>query len=94
VSASHLFADCDGSITLTTVTPDKLDVPPSLATMAEYVQGASDLAEVYRAMSPYFVGAIVRVGDKVVWGDDILDVDATAYRLAGKPVDPLIRELK
>ena len=92
--ASHMFVDCDGSITLATVTPESLDVPPSVAVMAQYVQGSSDLAEIYRVMSPYFVGAIVRVGDKVVWGDDILDVDANAYRLAGKPVHPLIRDLR
>jgi hypothetical protein len=94
LTASHMFADCDGSITLATVRPETLDAPPSLAVMAEYAQGSDDLGEIYRAMSPYFVGAIVRVGDKVVWGDDILDVDANAYRLAGKPVHPLIRELR
>ena len=94
LNASHMFADCDGSITLATVTPETLDVPPSLAVMAQYVQGSTDLAEIYRVISPYFVGAIVRVGDKVVWGDDILDVDSNAYRLAGKPVHPLIRELR
>lgn len=94
LTASHMFADCDGSITLATVTPETLDVPPSVAVMSHYVQGSADLSEIYRTMSPYFVGAIVRVGDKVVWGDDILDVDANAYRLAGKPVHPLIRELR
>lgn len=93
LTASHMFADCDGCITLATVTPETLDVPPSVAVMQQYTQGSQDLAEIYRAMSPYFVGAVVRVGDKVVWGDDILDVDANAYRLAGKPVHPLIREL-
>lgn len=94
VMASHLFADCDGSITLTTVSPDALDEPPSLLTMAEYASGATDLETIYRAMSPYFVGAVVRVGEKVVWGDDILDVDATVFRLAGKPVHPLIQNLR
>lgn len=94
VMASHLFMDCDGCITLATVTPETLDAPPSIMTMAEYARGMTDLAAVYRALSPYFAGAIVQVGEKVVWGDDILDVDATAYRLAGKPVHPLIEELR
>jgi hypothetical protein len=94
IHASHLFADCDGSIALTTVVPDALDAPPSLAAMAEYASGASDLAAVFRALGPYFAGSIVRLGDRVVWGDDILDVDATVYRLAGKPVHPLIVQLR
>lgn len=94
VMASHLFMDCDGCIAVSTVTPDTLDAPPSLSTMAEYARGITDLGAVYRAMSPYFAGSIVQIGDKVVWGDDILEVDATVYRLAGKPVYPLIEELR
>lgn len=94
VHASHLFADCDGSIALTTVSADAIDEPPSLAAMAEFARGTTDLAAVFRALGPYYAGSIVRLGDRVVWGDDILDVDATVYRLAGKPVHPLIRDLR
>lgn len=94
VMASHLFTDCDGAIALTTVTPEMLDVPPSLKTMTEYAQGNTDLTAVFRGLGPYFAGAIVRLGDRVIWGDDILEVDETVYRLAGKPVHPLIEELR
>lgn len=94
VMASHLFMDCDGAIALSTVTPEALDAPPSLLTMAEYARGNTDLGAVYGALGPYFAGAIVRLGDRVIWGDDILEVDATVYRLAGKPVHPLIGQLR
>lgn len=94
VMASHLFMDCDGAMTLGSVTPDTIDLPPSVATMVEYARGNTDPSAVYKALSPYFAGAIVQVGEKVIWGDDILEVDAAAYRMAGKPVHPLIAELR
>lgn len=94
VMASHLFGDCDGCITLCAVDPAALDAPPSLSTIAEYVRGNTDLSAVYRTMRTYFVGAIVQIGEQVIWGDDLLEVDAAVYRAAGRPEHPVLGELR
>ncbi|MCU0465041.1 MAG: hypothetical protein MUF38_10790 [Anaerolineae bacterium] len=97
VMASHLFADCDGCVTLVSVSAEELaesPLPPSLAVIASYCKMNTDPAAVYAALAPHFAGAIVHIGEKVVWGDDLLDVDATAYRLAGLEPHPLIAELR
>lgn len=97
VVASHLLADSDGCIALISLSPEQLaslDVPPSLSVMAAYCKVNTEPTMVYAALRPYFAGAIVQVGDKVVWGDDVLDVDATAYRLAGLTPHPLLTDLR
>lgn len=94
VFASHLFSDCNGCITLCSVDPATLDAPPSISTIAEYVRGSTDLSAIYRTMRTYFVGAIVQVGEHVIWGDDLLDVDAAVYRLVGRPEHPVLSELR
>jgi hypothetical protein len=97
VVASHLFADCDGSVTLISLSADELatlDVPPSLSVMVSYCRVNTDPSMVYAALQPYFAGVIVHINDKVVWGDDMLDVDSMVYRLAGLTPHPLIAELR
>jgi len=97
VVASHLFADCDGCITLMSLSPERLadlDMPPSLSVMASYCKVNIDPVAVYAALSPHFAGAILHLGEKVIWGDDLLEVDATAYRLSGLTPHPLIAELR
>jgi|GEM_PF-2474091 len=97
VVASHLLADCDGCVTLGSLSADELaglDMPPSLAIMVSYCKVNTEPAMVYAALSPHFAGAIIHLGEKVIWGDDILDVDATAYRMAGLPPHPLLAELR
>lgn len=97
VMASHMFADCDGCVTLISLSTDELgglDVPPSVAVMAAQCKLNTTPSAVYAALAPYFAGAIVHINDKVVWGDDLLDVDQTAYRLAGLEPHPLIAELR
>jgi hypothetical protein len=95
VMASHMFADCDGCVTLLSVHPDELDseMPPSLSVLLEYAMGNTDAEMVFRGLGSYFAGAIIHLDDKIVWGDDLLEVDATAYRLAGKPLPELLKTL-
>lgn len=93
VMASHLFGDCYGCITLCAVDPAALDAPPSLSTIAEYVRGNTDLSAVYHTMRTYFVGAIVQVGEQVIWGDDLLEVDRAVYQKLGKPIPSILNEL-
>lgn len=97
VVASHLFADCDASVSLISLSADELAglaLPPSLSVMVSYCRVNTDPTMVYAALQPYIAGSIVHIGEKVVWGDDILDVDTTAYRLAGMPPHPLLAELR
>ncbi len=97
VVASHLFADCDGCVTLISLSPGELAalaLPPSLSVMVSYCKVNTAPEMVYAALSREFAGAIIHLGEKVIWGDDILDVDTTAYRLAGLPPHPLLAELR
>jgi hypothetical protein len=97
VMASHLFADCDGCVTLTSTTSADLadlPLPPSVGVLTTYCKLNTDPKAVYAVLSPYFAGAVVHLDDRVVWGDDLVDVDATAYRLAGLPPHPLLAELR
>jgi hypothetical protein len=98
VMASHMFADCDGSVTLISVESAEalaaLPLPPSLAVMTAYCKLNTEPQAVYAALAEHFAGGIVHLGDRVIWGDDLMDVDATAYRLAGLAPHPLIAELR
>jgi hypothetical protein len=64
------------------------------------IKRIDELADVYFTVGHLLHGAVVDLGataDKVVWGDDLLAVDETAYRLAEKPAPEyisVIRQLK
>ena len=64
------------------------------------VEQVDELADVYFTVGHFVHGAVVDLGataDKIVWGDDMLTVDETAFRMVGEPVPDyinMIRQLK
>lgn len=102
VMASHLISDCQGCIHVASATPETAaDAPPSLAGLralaASGLDGLSDedaLCAAYFALGDSFVGSVVTAGEQVTWSDDLLDTDASAYRLLDVPVAPLLAELR
>lgn len=64
------------------------------------IEQVDELADVYYSIGHFVHGAVVDLGeshDKVVWGDDLLAVDETAYRIAGESIPDTfntIRKLK
>lgn len=93
ISASSLIGDVDGCISVVSVKPDALDEPPSLTVLRELCVGEASLQDAYFTLGSYCVGAVVDLGNQIVWGDDPLAVDAEAYRLAGKPAPPILSEI-
>lgn len=61
------------------------------------VEQINELADVYFTVGHFVHGAVVDLGtsvDKVVWGDDLLAVDETAFRLAEKPAPEYIQSIR
>ncbi|MDQ7026709.1 MAG: hypothetical protein Q9P01_01560 [Anaerolineae bacterium] len=64
------------------------------------IEQVDELADVYFSVGHFVHGAVVDLGeshDKVIWGDDLLAVDETAYRMADKSIPAYldtIRKLK
>jgi hypothetical protein len=64
------------------------------------VEQVDELADVYFTVGHFVHGAVVDLGataDKIIWGDDILTVDETAFRMTGEPVPNylhMIRQMK
>lgn len=83
LSAPTLLAEVDACIALNTLTPDDLNTPPSLAVLGDLVNEWVDAVDAYYALGHLFAGSLVDTGEKLVWGDDLISVDTTAYRTAG-----------
>jgi hypothetical protein len=61
------------------------------------IEQINELADVYFTVGHLVDGAVVDLGtalDKVVWGDDLLAVDETAYRLADSPAPAYIETIR
>jgi len=93
VSASPLLSDVNLCITLTSA-DESLTVPPSLGVLAGLSPVPVDAKDAYFALGHMFVGAIVAVGEQVLWGDDLLDVDAAVYRALNLPADPMLQTIR
>lgn len=86
VTAATLISEVDACITV--VTLDKLPPiePPSLAMLQHVSPQPYSLSDLYFSVGKYFRGAVVDTGEQVIWGDDLLDVDATVYRMLKQPL--------
>ncbi len=93
VSAPPLLADVGLCVTLTSA-DESLTVPPSLGILAGLSPVPVDAKDAYFALGHMFVGAAVVVGQQVIWGDDLLDVDAAVYRALNIPVDPVLQAIR
>lgn len=93
VSASPLLADVKVCITLTTADAAP-GLPPSLGVLAGLSPMPVHVRDAYFALGHMFVGGIVAAGEQVIWGDDLLDVDAAAYRALNVPIDPVLQEIR
>lgn len=101
VSASHLINDCDGCIHVASVTAETLNQPPSLLGLRDLcASGLDDLDDdealkaAYFTLGTQFVGSVVDTGEQITWSDDLLDTDASAYRLLGLEAPPLLTQIR
>ncbi len=93
ISASPLLADVNVCITLTSV-DEAPSAPPSLGVLAGLSPVSVHVRDAYLALGHMFVGGIVAAGEQVIWGDDLLDVDAAVYRAFNVPIDPVLQEIR
>lgn len=93
INAPPLLMDVNASVTLTTVN-EAPAVPPSLGVLVGLSPVPIDVRDAYFAMGHLFAGAVVQVGDQVIWGDDLLDVDAAVYRALNIEADPVLQEIR
>lgn len=94
VIASTLLAEVGLCITLNSYRDPT--IAPSLAAMQSLTSGATDPITTYFSLGQLFVGGLVEVGDQLVWGDDLIEVDQRVAQVAGDAaINPLsqIREL-
>ncbi|HEX2619874.1 MAG TPA: hypothetical protein VHL11_07000 [Phototrophicaceae bacterium] len=91
VIAPTLLAEVDTCIVLNTL--DDAQVSPSLAVIQSLTQNNASPQDAYFCIGDLFAGSVVDTGDKIVWGDNLLDVDATAYRVANHPPAPELAEI-
>lgn len=92
VFASSLLAEVDACITLNTLDTAS-DTSPSLDVLRSLTPNKADPRVAYACIGDLFAGALVVAGDKVVWGDDLLGVDETAYRAIQQPPSPHLAEI-
>lgn len=85
VTASSLLADVRLCIALGTLKPEST-APPLLSAIHQTAAVGGALMDAYFALGDLFVGGVVVTPDKVIWGDDLLDVEMTAYRQIGHPL--------
>lgn len=94
VIAPSLLAEVDACIALNTLSSDDLTVSPSLAVLRDLTQNNADLLDTYFAIGHLFAGSLVDTGDKLIWGDHLLDVDESASLALGQPPAPEIAKLR
>jgi hypothetical protein len=94
IIAPSLLAEVDACITLNTLTPDNLSELPSLTVMREQAQNNTELMDTYLAIGHLFAGGVVDCGSKIIWGDNLLDVDEAAHLAVGEPRPEMITTLR
>ena len=94
VYASHLLTDVAGCISVASISADDPPaVPPSLDVVQQITLKSKSPAHAFACVGPFFAGAVVDVGEKVIWGDDLIAVDQAAYRAIDAPVPPALAKL-
>jgi hypothetical protein len=94
VIAPALLAEVDACIALNTLSGEDFSIPPSLAVVRGLTQNNASLIDTFLAVGHLFAGSLVDVGDKLIWGDNLLDVDEAAYLAHGQPRAPEITTLR
>lgn len=93
VMASPLLAEVDACFTLVS-SPTALPAePPSLSVMASLSPVPVSPLQAYLSLGHLFAGAAVHFGDKVLWGDDPLEVDRAVYRTLQQPTPQSLNEV-
>ncbi len=86
VKGPTLLVEVDGVIAVGVFTGTD-PAAPSLDVLRGLVSlkggGAPGPVDAYGSIGDRFVGAVLRVGDQVVWGDDLLGVDIAACTMQG-----------
>ncbi len=94
VIAPALLDEVDCRISVSAVNPGDL---PALRTIRGLIPPVphhdTGLKDLYFSLGWRFDGAVIEVGDTVVWGDDLLGVEEAALRQSGAEVPALLNEM-
>jgi hypothetical protein len=94
IAASSFLAQVNGCISVVSLRNGDLSQPPTLDHLSSLTEDHVNPLEAYFSIGSHFVGAVVDTGEKVYWGDDLLEVDEAAYRALGQPLPIMLREIR
>lgn len=95
VIAPIFLTEVDACIALNTLkVGDDFTISPSLEVVRDTTSRSTDLVNTYFCIGHMFAGSLVDTGDKIIWGDDLPDVDAAAYRTVNASPAPELAQIK
>jgi hypothetical protein len=95
VIAPALLAEVDACVIVSTLDADAGTLPSleALRTVSPNLSG-TDIRDVFFALKHLIAGSVISVEEKVVWGDDLLEVDGTAYSAVKASPSPILKDLR
>jgi hypothetical protein len=95
VIAPGLLAEVDACVVVSTLNAEAGALPSldALRTVSPNPDG-TDAQVAFLALRHLIAGSVVDTGDKIVWGDDLLDVDGTAYSAVKVSPLPTLKALQ
>ena len=95
VIAPTLMAEVDACVVINTFDGESGTLP-SLEALCSVstTPAATDPVDAFFALRHLIAGSVVDAGEKIVWGDDLLDVDRTVYTAVNQTPPPQIADLK
>lgn len=95
VAAPSLLAEVDACIVVSTLDAESGTLPSLEALrMVSPNPNGTDVQDAYFALKHLIAGSVIDSGEKIVWGDDLLEVDSTAYSSVKASPPPILRELR
>jgi hypothetical protein len=95
VIAPGLMAEVDACVVVSTLNAEAGTLPSleALRTVSPNPAGV-DIPAAYFALRHLIAGSVIDTGEKIVWGDDLLQVDSTAYSAVKASTPPLLKDLR
>jgi hypothetical protein len=93
--APALLAEVDACVVVSTLNAEAGTLPSldALRALSPNPDG-TDARVAFLAVRHLIAGSVIDTGDKIIWGDDLLEVDATAYATVKVSAPPALKEIR